>query len=307
MALREIDTGGNKMISPETRNADIVNTGGGPVLTPRDSADLADLVRHAAAAGTTLRIRGAGTWLDAGNPVNAATTVDLASLSGIVEYVPGDLTLTAGAATPLSAIAAATAPHRQWLALDPFGSDLGTLGATVATASAGPLASSIGLSRDLALGLELITGSGDCVRAGGRVVKNVAGYDLVRLNIGAWGTLGVLTQIRLRLRGIPECDETVALSSHSTTDLGARWRALRLSALSPLALEELNNSAARAVGLLGACTLVRVSGNEDQVAGQLALLQSLGTVANVSTNVWHKLRQLEPAGSTTIRLPSYPL
>src|SRR5439155_9619738 len=100
---------------------------------------------------------------------------------GIVEYVPGDLTLTARAGTTLAEIRDATAAEQQWLALDPHGSDDGTIGATVATASAGPLATAFGTPRDLVLGVEFLTGGGALARGGGRVVKNVAGFDLVRL------------------------------------------------------------------------------------------------------------------------------
>ena len=91
------------------------------------------------ARGTTLRIVGRGTWLDAGRPVQATETLSTRELSGITEYVPGDLTLTARAGTTLGEIRDATAAHGQWLALDPYGTDDGTIGATVATGSAGPL------------------------------------------------------------------------------------------------------------------------------------------------------------------------
>ena len=101
----------------------------------------------------------------------------------------GDLTLTARAGTTLANIARATAAEGQWLALDPHGSASGTLGATIATASAGPLAHAFGTPRDNVLGIEAVTGTGEIVRAGGRVVKNVAGFDLTRLFTGAWGTL----------------------------------------------------------------------------------------------------------------------
>src|SRR2546423_1094720 len=134
-------------------------------------AQLADCVREAASRGAALRIAGRGTWLDAGRIVSAGETISTRGLSGITEYVPGDLTLTARAGTTLSEIRDATAAHNQWLALDPHGTDEGTLGATVATASAGPLATFFGTPRDLALGIEFVTGSGAMARGGGRVVK----------------------------------------------------------------------------------------------------------------------------------------
>src|SRR5262245_54311701 len=125
-------------------------------MRPATTADVSEAVSEAARARQPLRIRGAGTWLDAGRPVSSATTLDLSALRGIVAYTPGDLTLTALAGTPLAEIAAATAAHGQWLPLDPFGRQEGTLGATLATASYGPLASSIGHPRDLTLGVSFV-------------------------------------------------------------------------------------------------------------------------------------------------------
>src|SRR5687768_1682631 len=95
-----------------------------------------DRVREAASAKRKLRIRGAGTWLNAGRPVHSDDTLSVSDDRGIVEYVPGDLTLTARAGTTLAEILQATKEHAQWLPLDPWGGDSGTLGATVSTASA---------------------------------------------------------------------------------------------------------------------------------------------------------------------------
>src|SRR5207247_2074887 len=141
----------------------------------------------------------------------ANESVSTRDLAGITEYVPGDLTLTARAGTTLEDIRLATAAHDQWLALDPYGGDEGTLGATIATASAGPLSTSFGTPRDLMLGLEFVTGEGVVVRGGGRVVKNVAGFDLTRLLTGSWGTLGVITEVTLRLHARPEAEESIAV------------------------------------------------------------------------------------------------
>ena len=102
----------------------------------RSVDEVVDAVRSARADRTPLRITSGGTWLSAGYPVPAERTLGLAELRGITEYVPGDLTLTAHAGTTLEELESATAQHRQWLALDPFGDPRGTLGATLATASA---------------------------------------------------------------------------------------------------------------------------------------------------------------------------
>jgi glycolate oxidase FAD binding subunit len=161
---------------------------------------VAEAVRDAARDGTPLRIAGRGTWLDAGHPVHASSVLSLADDRGIVAYTPGDLTITVRAGTTLGDIAAALDEHRQWLALDPEGGPDVSIGATVATSSYGPAAALYGTPRDQLLGMTVVTGRGEIVRPGGRVVKNVAGFDLTRLMTGAWGSLGVITQVTLRVR-----------------------------------------------------------------------------------------------------------
>lgn len=272
---------------------------------PADVAGVQNVINGAVAAESSLRIVGRRRWPAIADAIAADTTLSLASLSGIVEYVPGDLTLTARAGTSLRDIARVTAEYRQLLALDPFGEDDGTLGATVATASYGPLAHAFGTPRDNVLGVELVTGSGEIVRGGGRVVKNVAGFDLVRLMIGAWGTLGVLTEITVRLRAMPELDETIVLAV-SGGDALAPWLA-RLQAL-PLqawALELVNAPLAQALQLpvpAGSAALVaRLAGNEALVRAESETLASLGTAERVAPDVWTRLRAIEPANAIVSR------
>ena len=169
---------------------------------------IAAAIRESGVTRTPLRISGRSNWLDAGRPVRAGKDLSLRDDTGVVSYVPGDLTLTVRAGTTLSEIERATLEHDQWLPLDPYGSSDGTIGATIATASAGPLASAFGLPRDLLLGLEFVNGRGEIVRAGGKVVKNVAGFDLSRLITGSWGSLGVITEVTLRLYARPRADRT---------------------------------------------------------------------------------------------------
>jgi glycolate oxidase FAD binding subunit len=158
-----------------------------------------------------LRIAGAGTWKSVA-PADASNELSIRDLAEVIEYVPGDLTITVGAGMSLAMIEALTARHGQWLTLDPFGSPDGTIGATIATASSGPLATGFGAPRDLVLGVEAVMGMGSIVRAGGRVVKNVAGFDLTRLLTGSRGTIGAITEVSLRLRARPPIDESVAIT-----------------------------------------------------------------------------------------------
>lgn len=157
-----------------------------------------------------LRIVGGGTWLHGGGPWADAAPCPVSHVRGVVEYTPGDLVITVGAGTTMAELAAITGEHAQMLALAPYGSAHATVGAAVATATAAPLAFGNYTMRDLVLGLQVVTGSGDITRAGGRVVKNVAGFDLVRLHTGAFGTLGIITEVSLRLHARPMVDSIVA-------------------------------------------------------------------------------------------------
>jgi glycolate oxidase FAD binding subunit len=292
---------------------------------PGDTAGVRDAVRDAAAMRSALRIVGRGTWLDGGHPVAPdARPIRIDALDGIMAYVPGDLTLTARAGTALSTIEAATAAEGQWLPLDPFSSAEhgGSIGATIATASAGPLAHAVGLPRDIVLGLEVVTGEGVIIRTGGAVVKNVAGFDLTRLFTGAWGTLGVLTEVTVRLRGRPARDETLVISRRPRR--GARvdrgnpidelLGALRAAPVLPLAFELVNVRLASQIGvpLSGAepVVIARIAGNAERVAGERAALAAVGDVVEISPDVWTALRRAESgvgAGAAVLRWAQPPM
>ncbi len=168
--------------------------------------ELAEQIRDTQAP---LRIEGSGTWLGGGGPWAAAAPLHTRHLSGVVEYEPGDLVITVHAGTTLAELNDIASEHGQMLALAPYGDANCTVGAAVATASIGPLTYGDYTMRDLVLGLQVVTGTGDITRVGGRVVKNVAGFDLVRLHTGAFGTLGVITEVSLRLHARPICDDVV--------------------------------------------------------------------------------------------------
>lgn len=265
-------------------------------------------VRESAANRTPLRIAGRANWLSAGRPVKATKTLSLRDDSGVVSYVPGDLTLTVRGGTTLAEVERITGENDQWLPLDPFGSDDGTIGATIATASAGPLATGFGLPRDLLLGLEFVNGRGEVVRAGGKVVKNVAGFDLSRLLTGSWGTLGVITEVTVRLYARPKVDRTFAASlgrgQKSTTDL---LRAVAASQLAPFALEILNGAAALSLGFGDNPTLlVRFGGNAPVVDVQLLAFSRLARTEEVEQSTWTAFRKIDGDGGSVIRISTLP-
>jgi glycolate oxidase FAD binding subunit len=269
-------------------------------------SELRDRVRDAASRREALRVVGRGTWLDAGRPVSTTSTISTRDLTGIVEYVPGDLTMTVRSGTTLAEIRDATAKHNQWLALDPHGSDEGTIGATAATASAGPLSTSFGTPRDLVLGIEFITGTGAVARGGGRVVKNVAGFDLTRLLIGSWGTLGVITEVTVRLHARPQAE--VSLAVKVGDDGAARTRALlRRLPFAPYACEVINAPLAKKLlGFDSSAVVFRLGGNAEAIRGQRDSLAELGTPEEIDPQVWQKLRACEPEGASVIRLSRLP-
>jgi glycolate dehydrogenase FAD-binding subunit len=255
-----------------------------------------------------VRVVGGGNWLDANHPVRARARLTTAASAGIVEYIAGDLTITVGAGTTLAEITRVTRASGQWLTLDPHGDDQGTIGATIATASAGPLSHHFGLARDAVLGLAFVSGEGRVVRGGGRVVKNVAGFDLARLLTGSWGSLGVIAEVTLRLRALPEVDRTVALPFGGSSDDAQAIRA-RLSQLpaAPFAAELLNAPLAKSLGLgERPLVLVRLGGNEPAVRAQLELLASFGDVADAPESAWRSLRTVEPRGASVVRLSQLP-
>lgn len=273
------------------------------------TAKVVESVRESADARAPLRICGKSNWLDAGRPVRADKTLSLHDDGGVVSYVPGDLTLTVRAGTSLTEIQRSTREHDQWLPLDPYGSDDGSIGATIATASAGPLASSFGLPRDLVLGIEFVNGCGEVIRAGGKVVKNVAGFDLSRLMTGSWGTLGVITELTLRLYARPKSDRTfVGKIPANEKELRAILFSFRNSGLAPYAMELLNASASNALGLGDAPTcLLRFGGNAALVDVQVRAASTLLRLEEVQGEIWNRLRLLEADADEVIRVSNVPV
>ena len=188
----------------------------GAVLRPRDAADVAAIV---ASRERALEVRGGGSKRAIGR-VAEADVLDLGALSGIVAYEPAELVLTAHAATPLATIEELLTANAQRLAFEPpdFGRLLGataaqTIGGVLAANLAGSRRVSAGAARDHFLGFQGVTGRGELFKAGGKVVKNVTGYDLPKLLAGSWGTLAVLTEVTLRVAPAPELDRTLVVAS----------------------------------------------------------------------------------------------
>src|SRR5436190_18493001 len=184
-------------------------------FVPSDLGELRDAVAEALAAEEPVEVVGGGSKRGLGRPLQAAHTLDLSRLSGIRDYAPSELVLTAGAATPLAEIERALAKHNQMLAFEPpgWGGLLGvedaapTLGGVLACNLSGPRRIKAGAARDHFLGFHAVSGRAEIFKAGGKVVKNVAGYDLPKLMAGSYGTLAALEEVTVKV--LPQ-RETVA-------------------------------------------------------------------------------------------------
>jgi glycolate dehydrogenase FAD-binding subunit len=154
------------------------------------------------------------TWLEFGNPLRRVDVVlSLDRMDRIVDYSPPDLTATVAAGLTLSEFNAVTVRERQWLPLDPPGFRCATLGAIAACNSSGALRLGFGTPRDYVIGLKLVHADGSESKSGGKVVKNVAGYDMNKLYAGSYGTLAIITELTFKLRPLPERSSTIVITS----------------------------------------------------------------------------------------------
>lgn len=188
-------------------------------LKPETPEQVRDAVRWAASNETPIELIGHGSKRGLGRPGNVSHTLDVSALSGITLYEQEELVLTAGAGTSLSLIEETVAASDQQLAFEPpdlshlLGHDggKGTLGGTMACNLSGPRRIKAGAARDHFLGFKAVSGRGEDYKSGGRVVKNVTGYDLCKLLAGSWGTLGVMTELTIKILPTPEKTRTVLI------------------------------------------------------------------------------------------------
>jgi glycolate oxidase FAD binding subunit len=264
----------------------------GVMLSPANEAELADMV---ASTATPLRVSGGGTR-DIGVPV-VAEPLSTAGLSGISLYDPGALTLVAGAGTPMAEIEAALNAENQRLAFEPSdlrallgGDGAPTIGGVVATNASGSRRIAVGACRDHMLGVRFVDGSGTVIKNGGQVMKNVTGYDLVKLLTGSFGTLGVLSEVSLKVLPKPETSTTLILHELALVDsVAAMSKALG----SPF---EVTGAA-----MVNGDTCIRIEGFEDSVqyrADQLTeMLAEYGDITRkdhaASATLWRQITNAE--------------
>ncbi len=271
--------------------------------TPDTEEGVAQAVQDAVIDSTPLEIRGAGTRLGLGRPLQAARTISLKALDGVTLYEPGELTLVAQAGMTLKALDDLLEGENQQLTFEPpdHRALLGTsgeptLGGAIAVAASGPRRLRMGAARDAILGLRYVNGEGDILRAGGRVMKNVTGYDVPKLMCGAYGTLGVITEIGLKVMPKSEIVKTVAIAGLSD---GKAISALAAALAMPCdvsAAAHLPDTVSRELGFSEAATLLRVEGFETQAAYRIErlieALAAFGAVVEIHSDPWVAIRDV---------------
>jgi glycolate oxidase FAD binding subunit len=238
---------------------------------------LSETIRKAAAQQTQLRIRGSGSK-DFYGLVLIGDVLDTRALRGVVDYEPTELVITARAGTPLREVEKALAYRGQMLAFEPphFGPDA-TFGGCIASGFSGPRRAAMGSARDFVLGVRIVNGLGEDLRFGGQVMKNVAGYDLSRLLTGSFGTLGLITEVSVKVLPLPQEERT-----------------LRFALDEAAAIESMNRWAAKPLSLSATCHVdstlyVRLSGAAAAVAASQRKLG--GDIVEDADAFWQSIRE----------------
>lgn len=250
------------------------------VVYPTSEAQLAEVMACAHQNQWRVLPCGSGSKLTWGGLAHGVDLViSTARLNQIIDHAVGDMTLTAQAGLTLAELAPKLAAVNQFLPIDPAYPSRATLGGIVATADAGSLRQRYGGVRDMLIGLSLVRYDGQIAKAGGRVVKNVAGYDLMKLFTGSYGSLGIISQLTFRLFPVQETSKTLVISGNMA-EIQTLTAAVRRSSLTPVALDLLSPALTAALGGPESFTLA-------------ARFQSIAPGVEEQLSV---LRQLVPAG-----------
>lgn len=229
----------------DDNSCSIDNFGPLPILRPQSVAEIGDIVRRAAAENQAIYPISGRTLLNIGlPPVRPGVAVDLRSLSQVLDYPARDMTVTVQAGITLAQLQALLAKENQRLPIDVPNAERATLGGVLAANVSGPRRFGCGTLRDYVIGITTVNDQGQQVKAGGHVVKNVAGYDMCKLHIGALGTLGIISQVTLKLRPLPECTSLVTFGCE-TAALDRLLDQLHATRTRPVCLDVLNQPAAR--------------------------------------------------------------
>jgi glycolate oxidase FAD binding subunit len=246
---------------------------------PASIEEISALLALAAEEGLPVTPWGGGTKMAIGSPpTRVGLVLGLRRMNRLLEHEPGDLTATVQAGMTISALQTEFGRRGQWLSLDPPYRDQATVGGILAANASGPRRHLYGTARDLLIGVTVVSADGSVVRGGGKVVKNVAGYDLPKLYIGSFGSLGIIVEATVKLRPRPDVDRLVVARFDRMKACGQAVRALMSSDLIPSALELVDGEALAALGLggpAGGAVLVGFDGIAEQVEWQCAELERI--------------------------------
>lgn len=286
-------------------------------LKVRDASDVEEVVRAAIAGEQPLEIIGHGTKRQVGQPMATNALLDLSALNAVTAYEPNELIITVQAGAPLADVQSLIDSKNQQFAFDPMDVSAllgtpgsGTIGGMIGAGLAGSRRIRAGGARDHLLGAHAVSGFGDSFKTGGKVVKNVTGYDLCKLLTGSWGTLSVMTEVTLKVMPKPESERTLVLSGLDdvtanramTAALGSPYDVSGAAHLPNSAFRSATGALARLAGQGMAVTLVRLEGIAASVADRAAslgkMLASFGAVDALqddeSAAAWGAIRDVEP-------------
>ena len=271
------------------------------LVIPDDVTTLAKAVKKAHQEKWQLIPCGSGSKLDWGKLSNRGKLIlSTQKCDRVIDHAIDDLTITVEAGIKLADLQAQLRSTNQFLPIDPSFPEEATIGGIIATADTGSLRQRYGGIRDLVLGISLIRGDGEIAKAGGRVVKNVAGYDLMKLFIGSYGTLGIISQVTFRTYPIPKDSQTLLLSGNKE-NIDQAIKLLKNSSLTPNALDLINESIAKNLDLSSKIALlVRFQAITDSIAAQSTqltmMLQDLeieitNYQSTAEDNLWKQIAQ----------------
>src|SRR5499427_5414576 len=265
------------------------------IYKPQDHKDIEAAVQWAIASGKTLEIVGHGSKRMFGRPAQYDATLDLSGMAGVILYEPQELVLSARAGTPLADITALLASNEQELAFEPM--------------DYGPRRIRVGAARDHFLGVVAVSGRGETFKSGGRVVKNVTGFDLCKLLAGSWGTLGILTEVTLKVLPQAQAEATLVLIGLNDSTAAAAMATAMAAPVGVSGAAHLPDYvASRFDGLdrADASTVFRIEGLaaslDDCLAGLQSVVQPFGAVATLdevaSRMLWRAIRDVQPFWAT---------
>jgi glycolate oxidase FAD binding subunit len=258
-----------------------------PIGLPTSESELAELVTIANRDRSPLVVAGKSTKLDWGGTVKGAKSiVSTQKLDRLIAHAVGDLTVTVEAGMNFANLQTILAAAGQFLPLDPVYPDRATIGGIIATANTGSLRHRYGGVRDLLLGISFVRADGNIAKAGGRVVKNVAGYDMMKLFTGSYGTLGILTAVTFRVYPVPADTGTVMLTG-SIDQLATVAKILLASTLTPIAVDVVSTALSQQLEISNTPSLVvKFATIPESIAQQSAQLLEIGRGLGLKGGIW---------------------